>query len=240
MNCILIEPAELLDDHRVRLDGERAAHIRTVLRKTVGDTIKVGLLDGPLGSAEIVAVDADSVSVDCTWGETPPRPNTHLVLALPRPKVLRRLWAQLAALGVAHIHLVNAEKVERFYFDSHVITPETFRPLLIEGLQQAVDTHLPEVSVHRAFRKFAEDEIPSIIEAEQIADRNRLMLHPRATKALTPATGSCLLALGPEGGWNDFELQLLGARGLLPRRLGPRVLRSDTACIAALSLIGSG
>lgn len=237
MNCILIEPAELLDDRRVRLDGERATHIRTVLRKGVGDTIKVGLLDGPLGSAKIIEVDEQTVTVDCTWGETPPRPNTHLVLAVPRPKVLRRLWAQLAALGVAHIHLVNAEKVERFYFDSHVITPETYRPLLVEGLQQAVDTHLPEVSVHRAFRPFVEDRIPALTEEHGI--ERCLMLHPRAKKALAPANAPCLLALGPEGGWNKFERDLLASRGFVPRILGTRVLRSDTACIAALSILGN-
>jgi len=237
MNCILIDPAELLDERRVCLTGGRAAHIRGVLRKGVGDALRVGLLNGPLGSAEIVAADEESVIVECTWADTPPRPETHLVLAAPRPKVLRRLWAQLAALGVRHIHLVNAEKVERFYFDSHVVTPETFRPLLIEGLQQAGDTHLPEVSVHRAFRPFVEDRIPDITEQHGI--ERCLMLHPRASKALAPTSGPCLLALGPEGGWNEFELQLLASRGFAPRILGTRVLRSDTACIAALSILGN-
>ena len=56
---------------------------------------------------------------------------------------MRRLWAQIAALGVGRIILTNAEKVERNYFDTHILAPETYRPLLIEGLQQARDTRLP-------------------------------------------------------------------------------------------------
>jgi len=74
--------------------------------------------------------------------EIPPRPRVDLLLAVPRPKVMRRLWAQIAALGVGQIVLTNAEKVERNYFDTHILTPETYRPLLIEGLQQARDTRL--------------------------------------------------------------------------------------------------
>ena len=82
-----------------------------------------------------------------------------LLLALPRPKVMRRLWAQIAAMGVGQIILTNAERVERNYFDTHVLTPECYRPLLVEGLQQARDTRLPRVSIHRQFKVLVEDEL---------------------------------------------------------------------------------
>jgi RsmE family RNA methyltransferase len=163
-----------------------------------------------------------------------------VLLALPRPKVMRRLWAQFAALGVGQVILTNAERVERDYFDTHVIQPETYRPLLIEGLQQSRDTRLPQVSVHKRFKVLIEDEL------EQLCPQpHRLVAHPGLENRIgsyfeitpDPISGRTLLAIGPEGGWNSFELQLLEARGFERISLGPRSLRTDTACIAMLSLV---
>lgn len=248
MNLILLEPADLLDPASARLTGPRAAHVREVLRAAAGDTIRVGQLDGPLGVGTVQSQSSDEVILTCQWESAiPPRPAVDLLLAVPRPKVLKRLWAQLAALGVGRIALVNAARVERFYFDSHVIQPDFYRPLLIEGLQQARDTRLPEVSVHRAFRPFVEDELDGLF-----GPGARLVAHPWTEGRLDPpsqgsgvasgwTTGPksarVLLAVGPEGGWVPFELDLLQARGFRPVGLGPRTLRTDTACVALLAMV---
>jgi RsmE family RNA methyltransferase len=152
---------------------------------------------------------------------------------------LRRLWAQVAALGVGQIILTNAERVERNYFDTHVLTEACYRPLLIEGLQQARDTWLPVVSVHKQFRVLIEDDLPALFP-----DGLRLVAHPGrgSTNASLRTTGMnqrVLLAVGPEGGWNEFELRLLAAHGFHPFDMGGRTLRTDTACIALLALVHS-
>ena len=238
MNLILCEPDEVGADGVVTLSGPRAAHVRGVLRAVAGDTVRVGVVDGPRGRAEVVAIDAEAVVLRCTLdtGPTAP-PAIDLLLALPRPKVLRRLWAQLAALGVGHVRLTNAARVERDYFDAHVVAPTTYRPLLIEGLQQAADTRLPRVSVHRQFRPLIEDEIGAPRDGER-----RLVAHPGhgaspAGIAREPRPDRVLLAIGPEGGWNAFELELLAGHGFEPISLGPRILRTDTACIALLAVL---
>lgn len=234
MNLILIEAGDLLDAHTARLTGPRAVHVREVLQAAAGDTIRIGRVDGPLGEGTLQTCAAEEVVLVCRWETAiPPRPSVDLLLAVPRPKVLKRLWAQLAALGVGRIALVNAARVERFYFDSHVIQPDFFRPLLLEGLQQARDTRVPEVSVHRAFRPFVEDELDGLFGAG-----TRLVAEPGAEGRLGGwATGRVLLAVGPEGGWVPFELDLLRARGFQPVSLGPRPLRTDTACVALLALV---
>jgi RsmE family RNA methyltransferase len=160
-----------------------------------------------------------------------------LLLALPRPKVLRRLWAQFAALGVGQIILTNAERVERNYFDTHVLTPECYRPLMIEGLQQARDTRLPVVSIHRQFKILVEDDLDRLF-----TDGLRLVADPAATSSAGAAVAAradprVLLAIGPEGGWNDFEMRLLAAHGFQAVGMGPRTLRTDTACVALLTLV---
>ena len=200
----------------------------------------MGLLAGPRGVGRVVAA-GDSVELECTFEpDPPPIPDADLLLALPRPKVMRRLWAQLAALGVGHIVLTNAARVERNYFDTHVLDPDVYRPLLLEGLQQAQDTRLPRVSIHRRFRPLVEDELDALSSAS-----TRLVAHPSADAA--PIAGAwprgasrVLLAVGPEGGWDEFELRLLGDRGFSPVSLGPRTLRTDTACVALLAALRAG
>jgi RsmE family RNA methyltransferase len=149
---------------------------------------------------------------------------------------MRRLWAQIAALGVGRIILTNAGKVERNYFDTHILEPATYRPLLIEGLQQAKDTRLPVVSIHRQFKPLVEDQLDALFGTGL-----RVAADPSATKPLGDAVRESreeriLLAIGPEGGWNAFELGLLSAHGFQPIGMGPRTLRTDTACVALLAL----
>jgi RsmE family RNA methyltransferase len=235
VNLLLIERDEVDADGHVIVRDERGRHLRAVLRTNVGQSVRVGIVDGPFGTGVVDRLDDHEVALHCTFSEIPPRPRIDLLLALPRPKVLRRLWAQIAALGVGRIILTNAAGVERDYFDTHLLEERIYRPLLIEGLQQARDTRLPVVSVHRQFRKLVEDQLDQASTADL-----RLVADPQAERSLftaVPASADrLLLAVGPERGWNRFELDLLRAHGFASAGLGPRTLRSDTACVALLAL----
>jgi RsmE family RNA methyltransferase len=227
-----------VDANVVTLADGRATHLLTVLRVTPGQTVRVGLLDGPLGEGTVDAIQDGRVTLRCAFeNDPPPVPRVDLLLAVPRPKVLRRLWAQLAALGVGRIILTNAERVERPYFDSHVLNEATYRPLLVEGLQQAGDTRLPGVSIHRQFKILVEDHLDSLA-----GPGLRLVADPRGTSSVASALPAhngkrCLLAIGPEGGWNSYELGLLETHGFRRVGLGPRTLRVDTACTALLAIV---
>lgn len=242
MNLIILETHEIAPDGMARLSGPRAVHMTKILGVVSGQTVRVGLLDGALGVGMVRSIGEGVVEMSCAFeAAPPPRPRVDLLLAAPRPKVMRRLWAQLAALGVGRVILTNAEKVERPYFDTHVLTPACYRPLLIEGLQQARDTRLPVVSIHRRFKVLIEDELAGLSDAGV-----RLVADPDATVsagfALAQALAASpharvLLAVGPEGGWNHYELGLLSAHGFVKVGMGARTLRTDTACIALLALV---
>jgi RsmE family RNA methyltransferase len=200
--------------------------------------VRAGVVNGPTGTAEVVAVTPAAVTLRCRLDDRPPpRPRADLLLALPRPKVMRRLWAPLASLGVRRILLANAARVERQYFATHWLRPEVYTPRLIEGLEQAGDTWLPEVSVHRRFRPLVEDDLGPPAE-----DAPRLVATPDPGAAPLAdwrggADDAPMLAIGPEGGWVPFELELLGAHGFAPVSLGGRTLRSDVAAVAALAML---
>lgn len=238
MNLILFEPSEVGDDGRVEATGVRATHLLSVLKVTSGHEVRIGVIDGPMGVGTVAEAADGRVLLDCVFEpDTPARPCVDLLLAVPRPKVLRRLWAQLAALGVGQVILTNAERVERDYFDSHVMHEEGYRPLLIEGLQQGRDTRIPLVTIHKQFKVLIEDELDRLFPTGQ-----RLVAHPGSGHSFRsvlspPVSERVLVAIGPEGGWNDFELSLLERHGFVRAGLGSRTLTTTTACIAVLSLV---
>ncbi len=238
MNVILVERDELDDSGCVELSGRRGDHVRTVLRARVGDRLRVGRVEGPLGEATVEHLAATAVRLRCRFDlEAPPRPTVDLLLALPRPKVLKRLYAPLAQLGLGRLLLVNAAKVERMYFDSHVLDPAFQRERLLEGLQQARDTRLPEVTLHRRLKVLLEDELDACCP-----DGERLWADPAGGGSVYDAVQErcrprVLLAVGPEGGWTAHEAALFAAAGFRGVSAGPRVLSSDVACITMIALV---
>lgn len=237
MNLVLLEPGEVTPDGDVVLSDGRAHHLLRVLQVTPGQPVRVGVVDGPLGSATVVRVGPGTVQLSCALDGPPTStPRIDLLLALPRPKVMRRLWAQLAALGVRRILVTNAERVERNYFDTHVLRPDCYRPLLLEGLQQARDTRVPIVTVHRRLKVLIEDELDALC-----GPADRLMATPGEAgpirSMLDGASARALVAIGPEGGWSSYEAALFEEHGFRRVSMGVRTLRTDTACIAVLTLV---
>lgn len=239
MNIILLE-ADEIDDCQVRLDGRQADHIIDVLRARPGDLIKIGIINGKVGHGTIKELRRSrprlvtaTVMLD---GEPPPVPLIDMVLALPRPIMLKRILTQLAALGVGRLCLVNAQRVEKSFWDASVLDEPNRRQLLLQGLEQAVDTRLPLVTVHRGFRPFVEDELPKLTSRY----KQLVVAHPGGASdpldCYLPGPGRTLLAVGPEGGWNEYEVDSLVRTGFSPVTLGPRILRVETAVIALHAL----
>ena len=240
MNRILFEKGEI-HDGIATFGGVRAQHVLGILHGEVGQSLRTGEVNGRIGTGEIVAIGRDAngdpkVSVRVNHGTESLRPWADLILAPPRPRVMKRLLPQLAAIGVGRIVLVGAQKVEKDFWGATLLKEENYRPLLVEGLMQAGTSIIPELIVRRAFRRFLNDELD-----EMFPDSRRVVAHPHGdSDAVNPVktpSGNrrLLLAIGPEGGWTDNEVALLEARGFTRYSLGPRILRTETAAIALLA-----
>lgn len=230
MNLLLLHPDDFRDEGIVHLTGRRADHAREVLRAQEGSTVRVGQRDGLTGRATVLANDAAGLRLEVRL-ETPPPPRAGvtLILAIPRPKALKKVLPAVASLGVDRLFLVNAARVEKSYFDSHVLRPDSIEALFGLGLEQARDTVAPELHLRPRFRPFVEDELPGHLEDVPL----RLLPHPIAEQPLQTLPqrrwGPAALAIGPEGGWVPFEVDLLSRQGFLPVSLGPRILRVEVA-----------
>lgn len=239
MNLLLLRDEDFQPDGTVRLSGRRAQHAREVLQVTQGQRLRVGQLGGKQGEAEVLSAQGPELILQPHLTEDPPpRSGVDLLLAIPRPKALKKVLPAVASLGVDRLVLVNAARVEKSYFDSKVLVPAFIEELLIQGLEQAKDTRLPELHLRERFKPCVEDELDTLFGP----DTQRLLPHPPAQQslaALGPLKSRVVLAIGPEGGWVPFETALLEAQGFLPFTLGPRVLRVEVAVPFLLGLLKS-
>lgn len=238
MNIIIIEQNEITNDV-IRLSDRRADHVRDVLHSSPGDTLKIGILNGPTGVGTVESINHQYIQLRLAQlKETPPARQIDLILALPRPIMLKRILTQAVTLGVDRIYLINANRVEKSFFQTALLAKENYLPLLIQGLEQAMITRMPEVSIHKRFRPFIEDILPIVSKNNSI----KITAHPEARLKLhevipSRSEGNILLAVGPEGGWNDFEIEKFKQAGFQIFTMGPRILKVDTAIIALLSQI---
>ena len=234
MNLLLLEPGEIAGNETV-LTGRRAEHLLRVLGVVPGDTVRVGVVGGRLGSGRVLAAAAGAVRLALSL-EREPAADLHLelILALPRPIMLQRILKQGTVLGVRRFHLIRSRRVEKSFFHSPVLEPGKMRVLLLEGMEQAMDTRLPEVTLHHQFRPFVEEVLPTLTGRGLIA-------HPGVSDTLsTLPVGHdpgepLLLAVGPEGGWSEYELQRFVDAGFHPFSMGERILHVDTAVVALLA-----
>ena len=262
MNRILFEKSEIVDGVAT-FDDVRAEHVLNVLHGEVGQVLKTGEVDGKIGTSVITAIEQSEqtnnpkVSVRCDHAEPSRSPWVDLILAPPRPRVMKRLLPQLVTMGVGRIVLVGAKKVEKDFWGATLLKEENYRPLLVDGLMQAGTSILPTLETRRNFRKFVKEELDVRVPAS-----TRIVAHPYGgncqidglTDCLIDGVPRCrgvagtanqsisqsvnqtlLLAIGPEGGWTDDEVALLEEHGFARYSLGSRILRTDTATIALLA-----
>lgn len=231
----------------INKDDRRYAHCTTILKVETGSVLRLGIIGGNMYDATVEELNAEGMKF--VFNQTIVRPvrpktdmNISLILAMPRPKVLDRLWAVFAQLGFRRVMLINAERVEKQYFHTHVVTEANYRPKLIKGLEQAsVSTRLPEVSVDkRALDVFLCKRLDVAFPPDKT---NRFVCHPESVEGTSEPSfdlsKETVIALGPEGGWLDYEIVLLRERGFLPVTCSSRVFTTDVAVIALTAAITS-
>jgi 16S rRNA (uracil1498-N3)-methyltransferase len=226
MNIILVHQSDFIDNNRLSIrDARRLTHITQIHNAKLGDKIKVGLQNGNMGQGVIESIDDHEVQITVILTQAPPRPlPVTLILALPRPKMLKRTLQNLATLGVKNIYLVNSYRVEKSYWQTPLLSEAAIEEQLLLGLEQACDTVMPKVALIKRLKPFVEDELAQII-----GNTKALVAHPY-TETPCPAQidYAITLAIGPEGGFIPYEIELLRKCGFSAVNLGSRIMRVET------------
>lgn len=253
MNLILFEPHEVTEDFLVTLPSSdrRYIHCTTVLKLNDGgeSVCRAGVIGGDMFDAQVILLTLDSLSMKFIKKRALKKDsdlNVSLILAMPRPKVLDRLWPVFAQLGFRRVMLINAERVENAYFHTHVLQEDNFRPKLIKGLEQAAaSTRLPEISVDkRTFDVFLSKRLDVAFPPDKT---NRFICHPEdslldGTERVPQSfdlSKETVIAFGPEGGWLEPEIDEMKNLGFIPVTCSSRIFTTDVALVALTAAIVS-
>ncbi|MEH6628369.1 MAG: 16S rRNA (uracil(1498)-N(3))-methyltransferase [Motiliproteus sp.] len=226
MNIVLLEDKDFLSPNQIQLSGRRFQHISQVHRIEPGETLRTGKINGLMGTGTVSFIDQNSVVIDVVL-DTPPPPQLPLTLlmGLPRPKMLKRIFQTCATMGVRELILINSYRVEKSYWQTPFLQTDKIREHLILGLEQGVDTQLPKVSLQKRFKPFVEDLLPALCD-----NKRTLVAHPYQASPCPPAElRETVLAIGPEGGFIPYEIDKLSETGFTAIELGSRILRVETA-----------
>ena len=225
MNIVLLE-AEQTQSEFWKIDNPRQIqHLSQHVQLNAGDTLKVGIRNGERYLTEVISVSEQQIRIRPIQLEAiPTKLPVHLILALPRPKVLRRIIMDAVTLGVERISLIHSYRVDKSYWQSPFL--QHLDDYVTLGLEQAGDTIEPEIQLYKRFKPFVEDVLPTFISDQKPA----YVAHPYAEQQMPHAIQhSCCLIVGPEGGFIPFEVDLFKKNGCQARRLGNRILRTETA-----------
>lgn len=230
MNIVLLE-AEQTQSEFWKIDNPRQLqHLTEHIQLNAGDTLKVGIRNGQRHLTEVVTISGQHIVLRPIQAEAvPAKLPVHLILALPRPKVLRRIIMDAVTLGVERISLIHSYRVDKSYWQSPFL--QQLNDYVTLGLEQAGDTIEPEIQLYKRFKPFVEDILPTFISGQRPA----YVAHPYAEQQMPYAIQhSCSLIIGPEGGFIPYEVDLLQKNGCQAMSLGNRILRTETAVSSIL------
>lgn len=232
MNLILLFDSDFSATDTVVISDRRFHHIKQFHQPALGQSLKVGLLDGEIGQGTVLNLTEQAITLQVKLQHQPPAPlPLTLILALPRPKMLKRTLQTVTSMGVKQIYLINSYKVDKSYWSSPLLQPHSLREQLLLGLEQAGDTGLPEIHLRKRFKPFVEDELPALIQHHRA-----LVAHPyNAAACPAPDAIATTLAVGPEGGFIPYEVEKLQAIGFTAIHIGSRILRVENAVPVLLS-----
>ncbi|MCW8919009.1 MAG: 16S rRNA (uracil(1498)-N(3))-methyltransferase [Gammaproteobacteria bacterium] len=232
----IFHPAALAAHARIALEGNAARHLGRVLRLTVGDELL--LFDGTGGEypAHIVEQEKQGLWVVCGERQERSRESPlQLTLAQGVSKGERMDYTiqKAVELGISRIVPVATERsVVNLKGERLQRRMEHWRGVIISACEQCGRNTLPELLPLNSLGQWL----------QQPLDGRGLLLDHRATMGsseLELLGNACTLLIGPEGGLSEREQGAARAAGYLGLRLGPRVLRTETAALAALAAIQS-
>lgn len=239
MNSLLILPNECIERAEALLSGDRARYAYDTHGVRVGHTIKVGILGGLRGEGVVLEASPERVRFEVKVTQAALTPaKIDLIVGVPRPQTVKKVIQAAVMFGVTSLHFVRSERGEKSYLQSRSLDADQIEDETVKALEQVWDTRAPEIVVHRTFSYFMEQKLQAI-EAAGGARLSKYIAHPTHEQltvkdASNDPLSHSLIAIGPEKGWSDAEVQLLTERGFRPVGLGERVVRVELALVFLL------
>lgn len=224
MNIVLLDARQTQAETWTISAKRQIEHLKNHLDIQIGDRLKVGIREGKRYLTEIVDIADQSIQIKPLLEElVPAKLPVTLIVAMPRPKVLRRLIMDSVTLGVEKIIIIHSYRVDKSYWQTPFL--QQIDQYVTLGLEQAGDTFAPKIEIYKRFKPFVEDVLPHLITVNTPA----FVAHPYAEQKMPHAIQhACSIVIGPEGGFIDYEIDLLVKNGCQALSLGNRIIRTET------------
>jgi 16S rRNA (uracil1498-N3)-methyltransferase len=225
VNLIVLKPEQFVSEDFAELDARQSEHVIKVLKAKSGDVLRVGRLNGNIGSGLVVEANR-KIRLQVKFNSLPPLAQSlEVVIALPRPKVIKRMIECLTSVGVKKITFINSARVEKYYWDSDLLLQESWSSAVDKGLEQSLDTQEPTIRFERFFKPFVQDQLG----ANDTAVKDVCFAHPYSAPYKRSNDNDVkTILIGPEGGWVDFEIEIFKELGFNGASFGTRPLKTET------------
>lgn len=232
----IYQPVALSAGSVIELDSQAATHLTRVLRLKAGEELVVFNGKGGEYRARVSRVERRSAAVELLEHvdlsvESPLE--VVLVQGISRGERMDYTIQKAVELGVSRIvPVVTQRTVVNIKGERQEKRRSHWQAVVVSACEQSGRNRVPEVDAIRPLADF--------LAQQAYPDARKLVLHHRAPSDLqeqAPATGPAILLIGPEGGLASPELAAAEAAGYVSWRLGPRVMRTETAAVAAISVL---
>lgn len=244
MNSLLVLPHELRDGGVAVLAGERARYAFDTHGVREGQVLKVAVMDGMRGEGRILSASSNEVSVQLSLSERGYQPiPVSLIVGVSRPQTIKKVIQAAVMCGVSSLHFVRSERGEKSYLQSSSLEEKQIEEETIKAMEQVWDSRRPEIVVHRALSYFMKEKFPKLVDAVGDGEAGgkvlKLLAHPggaplTANDGSRFSSASTIMAIGPERGWSDGEVEMFQEFGFQTIGLGERVLRVELALVFLL------
>jgi len=226
MNILLFKENET----HLSKDDPRFKHIRNILKLGVGDSFKAGIINGKQGMARIIS-DSDGFELvfDFQIDGSLLYPLT-MIIAQVRPICMKRILRETVSLGVSRLILPVSDLGEKSYLNASLYNSDEYKAILIDGAMQAGFTGVSECIL----TKNIEEAISLIKDGEKLLLDNVIGKEPLSSLDLR--NKKVTIAIGPERGWTERERNIFIDNSFSPCLLGSRILRTETASVAAAGI----
>jgi 16S rRNA (uracil1498-N3)-methyltransferase len=244
MNSLVLFPQEVRESAVAVLEGARARYAFDTHGVREGQSLKVAVMGGRRGQGRILFASIDKVTIELALSDECLEPiPVSLLVGVSRPQTIKKVIQAAVMFGVSSLHLVRSEKGEKSYLQSRSLDEESIEEEALKALEQIWDSRKPEIVVHRTFSYFIENKLSTVAETlmreSGVSKVHNIVAHPggvplRCGDSSLVHGGASIIAIGPERGWSDGEINVFDRCGFHRIGLGERVVRVELALVFLL------
>lgn len=232
MNSVILEKSDLKIGDIYTLSKIQSKHLLETVNTKLNDSLKVTILNEGIGKAVVCEIKNDLISLQITHINEGLFFPIELIIAASRPPTMKKVIEHGSSMGISKFTIVGADLTEKSYLQSKIYHENEFQELCKLGLSQSVNFYkMPEINIVKNVHSLSDSSVQKFILSpyakEKFFDQKIIIQNPT------------VLAIGPERGWSEKEVNYFKSKNYNEVLLSPSILRVEIATIAAMGCLNN-